>query len=230
MTATVLIGTEAYLAPELLTPASVATTASDIFALGLVLFDALFPREEGGAERRPSVVGRLRGEALVVPAHRHEGVRQLLTRMLSLQPEERPSAAEALAHPFFHPVVTAEDVGEGEARLWGMTRTCAVEAKCLERDETAGSLTLAKGLECSERQHFVCTADLEAYVAAYCSAENGSRQAQTHGIVSCFATGCLGHFATHELAQQLPPVTRLCTGVFYGAKYWLVIVIKSFCS
>lgn len=78
------------------------------------------------------MVARLRGEALAVPAHRHEGVRQLLERMLHLHHEERPSAAEALAHPFFHQAVTEEDVGV-EARLWGVTRACAVEAKCLER-------------------------------------------------------------------------------------------------
>jgi hypothetical protein len=208
MTMTQVGGTEAYLAPEQLVPGAVPTMASDVFSMGLVLFDALFPRENGGPERRPSTVARLQGATLVVPAHRHEGVRQLLERMLSLRPEERPSAAEALAHPFFRQAAAEAEDG----RQWGAARVCAVQAECLDDDAddgsgnaAAGGLTLAQGLECSGRRHFVCGADLAAYVAAFCSPDNGARQARAAGRVPCFAPDCDGLFVTHELAQQLPP-------------------------
>ena len=211
-TATRLGGTEAFLAPELLAPGAVPTAASDVYALGLVLFDALFPREEGGPERRPSVLARLRGAPFVVPAHRHEGVRQLLERMLSLEPQERPSAAEALAHPFFRQAAAEAEDG----RQWGAARVCAVQAECLDDDAddgsgnaAAGGLTLAQGLECSGRRHFVCGADLAAYVAAFCSAANAARQARAAGTVPCTAPDCDGRFATHELAQQLQPYVLL---------------------
>jgi len=203
MTVTRLAGTEAYLAPELLAnPGTRATAASDVFSFGLVLFDVLFPAREGAAARRPSAYGILsKSTAVAIPSHPDDSLRALLQSMLSLAPAHRPTADAVASHPYF--ADAAHNGSEGEDRLWGAERDCCIGAYCADVE----SLTLADGLECGAGEHFVCRADLEAWVAAFCSSDNGRRQTDAGGELACSASSCAAIFSTHRLAQHISPAS-----------------------
>jgi serine/threonine protein kinase len=91
------LGTRAYLAPELLT--SVATEASDQFALGVILYEALSGTHPFG-ETKKGVPGQLSvnaSEAARLPAA-DEWLAEILARMLRLSPDDRyPSLKEVVS-------------------------------------------------------------------------------------------------------------------------------------
>ncbi|MFB2582698.1 protein kinase [Herbiconiux sp. P15] len=90
-----LIGTAAYLSPEQVRGSDPAP-ASDIYALGLVLMEALtakraFPQ----AGTHEAALARLTSDPLV-PAEFGYGWRSLLTAMTAREPSERPSALDVV--------------------------------------------------------------------------------------------------------------------------------------
>lgn len=182
-----------------LVPETELTMESDIFAFGLLAFDALFPKAEGGPDRRPSVAAMCEGERLLIPSHPNEGLRQVLGRMLNLNPKKRPTAAEALKLSCFR---EQEEDDDSEDVLWGEAQSCHV-AKCC-RGRPIG-LTLADGLACREGQHFICTQDLESHVKEFCSVRNQEQQQHTNGVVTCSYEGCDGLFECSVLIHKLSP-------------------------
>lgn len=92
----VVIGTAAYLAPEQLRGAPPAP-AADIYSLGLVLLEALTgKRAFGQAEGIGAAMARLI-EVPEVPRSVGPQWADLLTRMVAIAPEDRPSAAAVFA-------------------------------------------------------------------------------------------------------------------------------------
>lgn len=91
----IAVGTAAYMAPEQVNNAEL-TPAVDIYSLGLVLIEALtgepaFPMT-GGVQ---TALRRLTGPP-TLPASLDAGWRDLLERMTSTEPEDRPSAQEVV--------------------------------------------------------------------------------------------------------------------------------------
>eukprot|EP00808_Paulinella_micropora_P012300 g43991.t1 len=91
-------GTLNYVAPEVL-HGQRASFASDMFSFGLILFDLHFP---GSRADRPSAQLLLAGRAFSPPSHSNQQLRKLLESLLQVDPAKRPSATNALAHPFFN--------------------------------------------------------------------------------------------------------------------------------
>jgi serine/threonine protein kinase len=89
------VGTAAYLAPEQVRGEPV-TSASDVYALGLVLLEALTGRPTYSG--RPLQVALARLEAApLIPASLPTGWPSLLTRMTAMDPADRPTAEQSAA-------------------------------------------------------------------------------------------------------------------------------------
>mmetsp|Transcript_31851 Transcript_31851/g.101631 ORF Transcript_31851/g.101631 Transcript_31851/m.101631 type:complete len:1006 (-) Transcript_31851:99-3116(-) len=95
VTATQVVGTLTYMAPELVDPTMAkrrASHKSDMYSYGLVVAEFLTEtaRQEGTRDMR-GMIGALEDEA-----------RDLVVKLLDADPRMRPSAAEALTHPYFN--------------------------------------------------------------------------------------------------------------------------------
>src|SRR5262249_25376374 len=86
-----LFGTPAYMAPELAGGVDVANNASDIFALGVVAFELLTGRVPFEA---PPIVAALQKQSLPKLDVVDGPLADLVARMLSFDPAQRPSANE----------------------------------------------------------------------------------------------------------------------------------------
>ncbi|HTR54527.1 MAG TPA: serine/threonine-protein kinase [Kofleriaceae bacterium] len=87
-----LMGTPAYMAPELAAGAGSASTASDVFAFGVIAYELLRGRAPFA---EPVVFARAEGRAVKPPAV--DGIAESLARSLDLDPANRPSAVELAA-------------------------------------------------------------------------------------------------------------------------------------
>lgn len=86
------VGTAAYIAPEQVTGGSV-TTASDVYALGLLLLEGLTGRREFPGPAVEAALARLQRGPLI-PTSLPAGWPGLLAAMTAREPAERPSAAQ----------------------------------------------------------------------------------------------------------------------------------------
>jgi serine/threonine-protein kinase len=84
-----LMGTPAYMAPELAAGASSASPASDVFAFGVIAYELLLGRAPFA---EPVVFARSEGR--VVPPPKLDGIPDLVARSLELEPAKRPTAVE----------------------------------------------------------------------------------------------------------------------------------------
>ncbi len=87
------VGTLHYAAPER-TRGESATPASDLYSLGLILFEMLFGHLPGFDESTSAALMKRRTERPEIPASCSPRVRELLGRMLEPDPALRPSAAQ----------------------------------------------------------------------------------------------------------------------------------------
>jgi serine/threonine protein kinase len=87
---TMLTGTTEYLAPELTSYPHEASTASDMWALGTLVYKVFFPNQPVPA-----------AQTLAIPNHDNTDLRDFLEKLLKVTPTERLSAEEALVHPLF---------------------------------------------------------------------------------------------------------------------------------
>ncbi len=84
-----LMGTPAYMAPELAAGASSASPASDVFAFGVIAHELLL-----GCRPFAEPVVFARAEGRVVPPLKLDGIPDLVARSLELEPAKRPTAVE----------------------------------------------------------------------------------------------------------------------------------------
>ena len=88
-----MTGTPAYLAPEV-ARGEPATPASDVFSLGSTLYTVLEGRTPFGASENPMALLHRVASARVEPPLRAGALTALVTSMLAVRPEDRPSMQE----------------------------------------------------------------------------------------------------------------------------------------
>ncbi|TCC26307.1 serine/threonine-protein kinase [Kribbella sindirgiensis] len=89
------IGTPAHLAPEVAN-GNDPTAASDVFSLGAVLYTALEGHSPFGDDPNPLAVLRRAARGEIEPLRRGGELTPLITRMLAVEPGDRPSVAEVV--------------------------------------------------------------------------------------------------------------------------------------
>jgi hypothetical protein len=89
------VGTPANLAPEVAN-GNEPTTASDVFSLGAVLYTALEGHSPFGSDPNPLAVLRRAARGELEPLRRGGELTPLITRMLAVDPHDRPSIAEVV--------------------------------------------------------------------------------------------------------------------------------------
>ncbi|TCC04065.1 serine/threonine-protein kinase [Kribbella soli] len=89
------VGTPAHLAPEVAN-GNEPTTASDVFSLGAVLYTALEGHSPFGDDPNPLAVLRRAARGELEPLRRGGELTPLITRMLAVEPGDRPSVAEVV--------------------------------------------------------------------------------------------------------------------------------------
>jgi len=91
-----IVGTAAYLAPEQ-AEAGEVTPATDLFALGVVLYELLTRRQPWKVESLAALAGRREAPPPELPADTPPGLRTAIGRCLRPDPEDRPSSAAEVA-------------------------------------------------------------------------------------------------------------------------------------
>jgi len=140
-----VLGTDQYIAPEAYEGRY--TPASDIFAVGVLtywllaghppfepeIFDDSAGENRVGSPKMQEVAGRLR-DARPCWQDAAAAARRLLQTMLAVPPHRRPSAKEALAHPWLAaapapmPVLAAAGMGLGMGPGWATAAQAALRA------------------------------------------------------------------------------------------------------
>ena len=92
-TASALTGDPSYRAPELNRGTLGATSASDMWALGVMLYKATF-----GLKEEPVALG---GASVPIPPHRNARLRALIKALLHVDPTRRIDAIGCMVHPYF---------------------------------------------------------------------------------------------------------------------------------
>jgi len=93
-----VMGTAHYLAPELADGTGKASPASDVYALGVVLYECLAgQRPFQGANPVKVALAHVQQEPPELPAHVPDPVRRLVQRVLAKDPANRPASAREFA-------------------------------------------------------------------------------------------------------------------------------------
>jgi hypothetical protein len=170
---------------DMATRTSAVYTATRVgFTLG---FDAPELTRTGGSEKTD--VFAFGATIKAVAAEGSDGIVELLCHA---QPEKRPTAAEAMQHPFFAPVLqwTKDE-----------RRHCCVSAFC-----EGSPMPLAQGVECSEgRSHFVCGECFEQVVTAAASEDLRMIERREGGVPcpGCAADGKAVLYTDADVAKHV---------------------------
>jgi len=94
------VGSPFYLSPEICTNQPYGTE-SDVWSLGCVLYEMVCLSKAFYADSMPAVVQRICTASYAPPplSSCSDGVRELITRMLQIRPQDRPTVQELLQHP-----------------------------------------------------------------------------------------------------------------------------------
>lgn len=101
---TLFCGSHLYVAPEILRKQPYLPQKVDIWSLGIILYVLLFSRFPFFSEDRGELARRIASGEFRFPRTSHEpstDAKELVTRMLALDPSMRPTCDELLAHEWF---------------------------------------------------------------------------------------------------------------------------------
>ena len=149
-------GTWLYMAPEVAN-GSAASSASDVYSFGLVVYDLFFVPKRGADDKLEFQRAKLSAEA-VVPPRRYANeplaapLDELLKSMLARDAATRPTASAALGSKLF---ALRLDGAVGERDPQRDRRTCLITLN--------DDLFVDQGLECDSK-HFLCDEALAHYV------------------------------------------------------------------
>ncbi len=136
----VVMGTPAYLAPEVIAEGvAAATTSSDVYGLGAILYELLAGQPPFASASIPDLLRQVAGEAPPSPSARHRGVPRdlevICLQCLAKDPARRLASAAALAEDLQrwldHRPVLARPVGAGERLARWARRNPALAALSL---------------------------------------------------------------------------------------------------
>lgn len=100
-----ICGTPNYLAPEILNKKNYGRSA-DIWSLGCLLYSFLTGRPPFDSPDLPQTFDKVKRLDYQIPDHLSPAARDLITRLLSGDPSNRPTFDQIIWHPFFNPSVT----------------------------------------------------------------------------------------------------------------------------
>lgn len=95
----VVAGTPYFMAPEVID--GKYQERCDIWSLGIVLYMLISGTLPFNGTSKPEVYGKIRRGVYKQPKNCSESCRDLLKKMLTVNPAERPSAGECFHHPWF---------------------------------------------------------------------------------------------------------------------------------
>ena len=100
-----ICGTPNYLAPEILNKKNYGRSA-DIWSLGCLLYSFLTGKPPFDSPDLPQTFDKVKRLDYQIPDHLSPAARDLITRLLSGDPINRPTFDQIIWHPFFNPSVT----------------------------------------------------------------------------------------------------------------------------
>eukprot|EP00842_Homolaphlyctis_polyrhiza_P005296 jgi/Hompol1/5768/HPOL_004721-RA len=113
------IGTPVYIAPEILNKAGRYNSKVDMYSLGIIFFEMVYPLSTG--MQRAVVLRDLRSRSIIFPKdfdhQRLESQGQIITQLLSHIPKERPSCMQLLQSPLVPSQVEEEYINEELLRI-----------------------------------------------------------------------------------------------------------------
>uniref|UniRef100_A0A673HZG6 non-specific serine/threonine protein kinase n=1 Tax=Sinocyclocheilus rhinocerous TaxID=307959 RepID=A0A673HZG6_9TELE len=147
--ASTCVGTPSYLSPELCQDVPYSTK-SDIWAVGCLLYERCALKPAFEAKNLLSLFYKIiTGEYIKIPERYSEDIHTLIEKMLSLVPENRPSASSILSMTYMQEHLgnaqTKEDLNEEMASMESRTdsasavsdKTLKTEASCSAEEEVA---------------------------------------------------------------------------------------------
>ena len=94
-------GSPHYASPEIVSGMTYDGTASDIWSCGIILFALLCGRLPFDDPNIQVLLGKVRAGRFAMPSHLDPSVRDLIGRMLQVDPKKRASMREICSHPWF---------------------------------------------------------------------------------------------------------------------------------
>ena len=102
-----------YASPEILTGAKYSGPLADVWSLGVLLFAMLCGSLPFNARSVPLLIKKIVEGKFKFPKFLSPSSRHLITSILQIQPEQRPSLEEIQRHPWLQQHGGAGDRGEG---------------------------------------------------------------------------------------------------------------------
>ncbi|XP_034454282.1 NIMA-related kinase 12 [Hippoglossus hippoglossus] len=149
--ASTCVGTPSYLSPELCQDVPYRVK-SDIWALGCLLYELCALRPPFAASNLMSLLYKItRGEYDPVPDVFSDDISSLIKRMLSLDPENRPSAACVLSSAYVQ--IHQENIKDTETDPAPVGKSCDINTG--GKNSSLGSQVLSQSLLWEEKEHTI---------------------------------------------------------------------------
>ena len=93
-------GSPFYTAPECLSQIKYDGKKSDVWSLGVILFELATGTFPWNPSNTPAMIKQIKKAQYIIPRGINPGLEDLIRSMLKLRPSDRPTCAQILAHPF----------------------------------------------------------------------------------------------------------------------------------